>query len=207
MKYPKLRELKEAVTALIRGPVTTTFPATPHTAFPKFRGKPVGDEKECIACGACAEVCPARAIEIKDMLDTDQPSRAVIWHYDICIFCGQCERFCTTQKGVTLSTEYDLATFDRSSIFCEVKKELAVCEDCGQVIAPRAQLAWIARRLGPLASGNFNLIYTEQKELQVADDISSGLPAGDLNRQDLYRILCPQCRHLVLVFNQTGKQP
>ncbi|MEW6556768.1 MAG: 4Fe-4S binding protein, partial [Elusimicrobiota bacterium] len=66
MRYPKLRELKEAIKALIKGPYTTKFPFEPHTPFPRFRGKPVPDEKNCIGCGACAEVCPTRAIEVID---------------------------------------------------------------------------------------------------------------------------------------------
>ena len=40
MKKPKLRELKEAVTALIRGPYTDKFPKTPAVIPERFRGKP-----------------------------------------------------------------------------------------------------------------------------------------------------------------------
>jgi hydrogenase-4 component H len=207
MKYPKLRELREAIRAIFQGPATTSFPKKPHTPYPGFRGKPVADQHECIACGACAQVCPSRAIEVRETLHPGPASRSIIWHYDLCIYCGQCERLCTTTKGVTLSPEYDLATADRGSLTGEIRAELVVCEDCGQVIAPKAQLLWLARRLGPLISGNFNLTYTAQKELQIAEDVASGLTSSDFNRQDLYRILCPRCRHLVLVFNQTGKQP
>jgi len=96
MRYPKLRELKEAVKALVKGPYTTKFPYEPHTPYPKFRGKPIPDEKECVGCGACKEVCPSSAIEIKD----NEHVRELIWHYDFCIFCGQCEANCTTKKGV-----------------------------------------------------------------------------------------------------------
>ena len=39
MKKPKLRELGEAVRALITGPATTRFPAEPYEAPPGFRGK------------------------------------------------------------------------------------------------------------------------------------------------------------------------
>ncbi|MHB9155053.1 MAG: 4Fe-4S binding protein [Endomicrobiales bacterium] len=207
MKYPKLRELKEAFRALLKGPYTTRFPKEAHTPMPGFRGKPVPDEKECIACGACAQVCPSRAIEIKDNRGKKPATREVVWHYDLCIFCGQCERLCTTKKGVTLSLEYDLATLDRSTLFSGVEKDLLICEDCGEVIAPRAQLLWLIRKLGPLASGNFNLIYTSQKELDLARDVSSGLTPPPIERADLYRLLCPRCRHLVLAFNQSGKQP
>ncbi|GAJ10677.1 unnamed protein product, partial [marine sediment metagenome] len=64
MKYPKLRELKEAITALIKGPYTTKFPKIPAPAAPAYRGKPEFSQEECVVCGACANVCPAKAIEI-----------------------------------------------------------------------------------------------------------------------------------------------
>ncbi|OGS19671.1 MAG: hypothetical protein A2219_05035 [Elusimicrobia bacterium RIFOXYA2_FULL_50_26] len=207
MKYPKLRELKHAVIALIKGPYTSKFPFEPHVPAPGFRGKPVPDTKECIACGACANVCPARAIEIVDRLETNPPQREVIWHYDLCIYCGQCERLCTTEKGVKLSAEFDLATMDRSTLWSKIEKELVICEDCGAIVGAREHLQWLAKKLGPLSSGNINLTYAEQQELNVSHDIKSGLKNADIQRSDLYRVLCPKCRHLVLVFNQTGKQP
>ena len=207
IKYPKLRELREALKAIYRGPCTVSFPRTPHTPYPGFRGKPAPDENQCIACGACAKVCPARAIEVKDDLSKKPPVRTVIWHYDLCIFCGQCERLCTTEKGVKLSPEYDLATADRSTLASGVEKELVVCECCGEIIAPREQLLWLIKKLGPLASGNFNLVYTQQKEIRIAEETPPGAASPEMKRPDLYRILCPKCRRLVLVFNQTGKQP
>ena len=77
MKRPKLRELKEAVKAVLKGPCTISFPHKPHTPLPKFRGRPAPDDKECIACGACAAVCPARAIEVKEDLSVKPPRREI----------------------------------------------------------------------------------------------------------------------------------
>jgi hydrogenase-4 component H len=208
MKYPKLRELKEAITAIFKGPYTNKFPYGPHTAMPGFRGRPTPSDKYCIACGACAIVCPPGAITVVEDLNAQPPIRELVWNYDVCIYCGQCERLCTTEKGVTLTQEYDLATYDRSKSKDGVKKELVVCECCHAVIAPKAQLLWAARKLGPLSSGNFNLTFTVQKELKISDDIQTGMPDNNPStRANLYRLLCPKCRHVVLVFNQTGKQP
>ena len=204
MKYPKLREIREALKSFFSPAYTGKFPYAPGKAFPGFRGKPEPSEKDCIACGACAEVCPARAIEIKNNMSSKPPTRELIWHYDICIFCGQCERFCTTKTGVTLGQEYDLAAFDRAALISKIEKELVVCEDCGEIIGPKAQLLWLLKKLGPLSSGNFNLINTAQTELGLVIEPETASPAG---RGDLYRMLCPKCRHVVLVFNQTGKQP
>ena len=66
MRYPKLRELKEAIKALIVGPYTSKFPKEPSLPFPRFRGKPQYYKDDCVGCGACAEVCPSQTIEVTE---------------------------------------------------------------------------------------------------------------------------------------------
>ena len=66
MKYPKLRELKEAIKSLFSKPYTTKFPFEPHEGFDGFRGKPKYFEEYCVGCGACSEVCPGLAITVID---------------------------------------------------------------------------------------------------------------------------------------------
>ena len=104
MKYPKLRELKEAITALIKGPYTTKFPFKPHVPEKRFRGKPEYFKDGCVGCRACAEVCPTGCIEVKDMPDAEPPLRRLELRYDSCIFCGQCQAACITQEGIKLSS-------------------------------------------------------------------------------------------------------
>jgi len=58
MKYPKIRELAEAIKALIKGPYTSGFPREPHVPHPNFRGQPKFDATQCVGCLACEEVCP-----------------------------------------------------------------------------------------------------------------------------------------------------
>ncbi|MEZ4997102.1 MAG: 4Fe-4S binding protein [Bacteroidales bacterium] len=66
MKYPKLRELKEAVTSLVTPAYTSRFPVEEHVPFKDFRGKPVVDDNNCVGCETCANVCPPLAITFTD---------------------------------------------------------------------------------------------------------------------------------------------
>ncbi|MDZ7635843.1 MAG: 4Fe-4S binding protein [Bacteroidales bacterium] len=66
MKYPKLRELKEAVISLVTPAYTSKFPDVEHVPFKDFRGKPVVDDANCVGCETCANVCPPLAITFTD---------------------------------------------------------------------------------------------------------------------------------------------
>lgn len=193
MRKPKLRELKEALTAVVKGPYTTGFPFTPLKPAEAFRGLPEYHEDDCIGCGACAEVCPARTIDVID----EGSTRTLIHHYDNCIYCGQCQANCTTKKGIILSNErFDLAVFDRAQAIQKVEKELLLCEHCGGVIGPVEQLKWIARKVGSLAVANPTLLVALHKDLGLT--VEPG-PRGDrpTGRSDTYKMLCPACRREV----------
>jgi len=197
MRYPKLRELKEAITALIKGPVTSKYPYAPHTPPKRFRGKPQPDNKGCVACKACAEVCPARAIEAKDTVTKEKAVRVMLWHLDECHYCGQCEALCTTKDeaipGVRLTNEFELAGFHRSELVSKTEeKELALCEVCGGVVTAKAHLEWLARRLGPLAFSNPTLFLSSLKDLGLAEDVER--IAKDLTRSDRIKVVCAMCR-------------
>ena len=77
MKLPKIRELIEAIKALIKGPYTSKFPKVPHTPHPNFRGQPKYDEKKCVGCLACVEVCPVEALAYEDSTDKSNPKRTL----------------------------------------------------------------------------------------------------------------------------------
>lgn len=203
MKYPKLRELREAIKALIKGPYTTKFPKVPHIPFPRFRGKPVPYEKGCIGCGACAEVCPPQSINITDVTTGDKPMRILRWRHDYCIFCGQCERVCTSKEGVKLSNEFDLADVTRKNMFDEIKKELVLCSDCGEIIAPKDHIFWTAKKIGNMVYSNENLINFTQQETINNSVISA--ESQPLRRQSAFKILCPKCRHQVWVFDDVAR--
>ena len=123
MKYPKIRELREAVISLVSPAYTSKFPAEPHVPFENFRGKPVVDDKNCVGCETCANVCPPHAITFVD--DREKGIRTITRDYGKCIFCGQCQDHCITLKGVKLSDKiFDLAVFDRNNNVEHQEKEL-----------------------------------------------------------------------------------
>jgi hydrogenase-4 component H len=197
MKKPKLRELAEAIRALVKGPYTSKFPFEPHTPAKNFRGAPKYSEEGCICCTGCSNVCPPEAIEFVDDLSKNPPTRKMILHHDICIYCGQCQALCTTREdsppGVSLTSEYDLATFDRKEAITTVEKELAICEVCKMPITARAHLDWIGRRLGPIAFSNPTLFMSRLKELDLIDENITEV-VKDLTRSDRMKIVCADCR-------------
>ena len=203
MKWPKLRELREAVTSIVRGPYTADFPARP-TPLPKaIRGRPTYHAEGCIGCGACAQVCPARAIEVRDERGRDgTPVRRLILHYDICVFCGECARSCATQEGVTLSNGYELSGLSRAEMVQTVEKELVACELCGESIAARDHLLWIYRRLGSLAYANVTVYLAAQQALGLRETVPRD--GRKMDRTDIQRVLCPACRRSVTLLDEWG---
>lgn len=196
MKLPCLfqfRILKLAVEALFSKPYTTEFPAEPFKPIEEFRGRPRFSEEDCIGCGACAEVCPANCIDLIDNLKAEVPARKLIHHLDVCICCGQCERYCTSEKGIRMTNEWDFAGFRPEDFMEGVEKELLLCECCGCLLAPKDQIQWLVNRLGPLAFANPTLMLSSQKQLEVVDP--GTVPAdGLITRSSRLLIQCPKCR-------------
>ena len=187
------RILKQAALAAFSPAFTTKFPAEPFEPQESFRGRPRYHADGCIGCGACAQVCPSKCIDVIDDLEASPPRRVLVQHFDACIMCGQCERYCPTQKGIRMSTDWETAGFKPEDFEERVEKELVLCEVCGEVLAPAAQLAWLAERMGPLAFANPTLcMYSGQQLGSVQPGVKS---QGDTPlRQDRMAIQCPKCR-------------
>ncbi|MCD6231877.1 4Fe-4S dicluster domain-containing protein [Candidatus Aerophobetes bacterium] len=205
MKYPKLRELKEAITSLFSSPYTTKYPKVPSPAAPNYRGKAEFDERECVVCGACANVCPAGAIE---KIEEPAPygKRRLILHYDKCIFCGQCEANCLTEKGIKLTPKYDLAVLSRNEAQISIEDKLVFCEHCGQPITTRKHLAWIIERLGPLIFSNPNLFIFSLTQIGLIKEKLPREVGVPLERADNLRILCPKCRREFTLKEEWGQK-
>jgi hydrogenase-4 component H len=195
MKYPKLRELGEAIKALIKGPYTSSFPKEPHTPHPNFRGQPKFDEEKCLGCLACEEVCPVDAIGHEDSVGQNGEAVRTMIHYtDTCIFCGQCEAACIADhEGIKASSEWELSFFDRAKAYETIQKELQLCEMCGAPIACKDHLKWISQRLGELTYSSPTLYLSRLKGLGILDEnIISGV--ADEGRSDRAKVLCARCR-------------
>jgi len=207
LRLPKLRELKEAVTAVFSPRFTTRFPAKPCEVPERYRGKPEFDLDQCIGCGACVNVCPTEALTQVDDTESETPERKITLRYDTCIFCGNCSDNCTTEKGITLTNQWDLATLDRAETEETHGFELQLCEKCGAVIGTKKHLVWLYEKLGPLAYTNPSILLAEtgqllagrkevaeQRAVAAADKGEQAQPVPPPQASDFMRILCPKCK-------------
>jgi len=196
LRFPKLRELKEAVVAVFSPRFTTRFPDKPCVVPEKYRGKPEFDLDTCIGCGACVNVCPAPScLTMVDDLNADPPVRKITHRYDTCIFCGNCEANCTTGTGIKLSNKWDLATLNREDTVETHEFELQLCEKCGALIGTKKHLVWLYEKLGPLAYTNPSLLIAKSGELTTQPkQIHKPQETGEVRTSDFMRILCPKCK-------------
>ncbi|MBN1869744.1 MAG: 4Fe-4S dicluster domain-containing protein [Candidatus Omnitrophica bacterium] len=195
MKLPKIRELIEAIKALIQGPYTSKFPKEPHVAHPNFRGQPKFNDQKCVGCLACEAVCPVYAIAHKDEIDENGKAKRTMIHYtDTCIFCGECEAACiANHEGIKLSNDWDLAFFDRKESYETIEKELQLCEICKAPIACKDHLKWISERIGELEYSSPTLYLSGLNNMGVIDE-NMMTALKDFGRSDRVKMLCARCR-------------
>ncbi len=99
---------------MFRPKFTRQYPEERWNPPSSFRGRPVLVEEDsverCVACGLCALVCPALAIEVQAS-ETEQEKERYPVKFEInmlrCIFCGFCEEACP-EEAIIMSDEYEL---------------------------------------------------------------------------------------------------
>jgi NADH-quinone oxidoreductase subunit I len=111
-----LKGLKLTLQQMLKKKDTRQYPEEKWVPPASFRGAPVlvlendGHER-CVACGLCARVCPAIAIELQAAETTDEKERYPV-RFEInmlrCIYCGFCEEVCP-EEAIVMSSNYELA--------------------------------------------------------------------------------------------------
>jgi NADH-quinone oxidoreductase subunit I len=99
---------------MFRPRFTREYPEERWNPPASFRGRPVLVEENgverCVACGLCARVCPALAIEVQAS-ETELEKERYPVRFEInmlrCIFCGFCEEACP-EEAIIMSDEYEL---------------------------------------------------------------------------------------------------
>ena len=99
---------------IFRPKFTRQYPEERWNPPSSFRGRPVLVEdhgvERCVACGLCARVCPALAIEVQ-AAETELEKERYPVRFEInmlrCIFCGFCEEACP-EEAIVMSDEYEL---------------------------------------------------------------------------------------------------
>jgi hydrogenase-4 component H len=195
VRFPKLRELKEAVIAVFSPRFTTRFPDEPCVVPERYRGKPEFNLETCVGCGTCVNVCPTpECLSMEDDLEATPPVRRISHRYDTCIFCGNCEANYITKTGIELSNEWDLATLNREDIIETHEFELQLCEKCGELIGTKKHLVWLYEKLGPLAYTNPSLLLSKSRELHNEPLDKEPQTTQEVKTSDFMLILCPKCK-------------
>lgn len=113
---------------MLRPKFTRQYPEERFNPQPSYRGRPVLVEQNgierCVACGLCARVCPALAIEVQAS-ETELEKERYPVRFEInmlrCIFCGFCEEACP-EEAIVMSDEYELVfTNPEEAIFGKEK--------------------------------------------------------------------------------------
>ncbi len=97
---------------------TRQYPEERWEPTGSYRGRPVLVMEEsgerCVACGLCARVCPALAIEVV-AAETEKEKERYPVKFEInmirCIFCAYCEEVCP-EEAIVMSKDYDIIFTD-----------------------------------------------------------------------------------------------
>jgi ferredoxin len=93
-------------------------------------------EETCVGCAACVENCPTETLEFYDK----NTFRFFRYSHYQCICCGSCVNVCP-ENAATLNHTISVKRFFRMFSKDVIRKvDLATCERCGVIIAPKSQM-------------------------------------------------------------------
>lgn len=103
------RYLPDSVTDFLHDVEAGRAKINPAVNVPEgYRGKIQYDSSKCNACGLCARVCPANAIEV------NKEAKNIVVYVGQCIACGQCTDMCN-KSMLEMGDEFLSADTDRYS--------------------------------------------------------------------------------------------
>ena len=117
MSLKVLPFLPELLRHLFKKPATVKYPFEKLKVPKDFRGTPVYDSNLCNGCKLCIMDCPAEAIEIIRISETEKKFKMLL-HNDRCIHCAQCADSCP-KNAISMNMEFELAVFDRHKLKIE----------------------------------------------------------------------------------------
>lgn len=123
------------------------FLVTYNQDDPEYAGK-----DWCTSCGICAKVCPPQCIWIVRGTDpnTGRPKPEPEQFYidtDICMNCGYCAEYCPFD-AIKMDHNYELASYDRTTVHIHDKKRLSKEIRYWQSIAPTTAAEEMEARKG-----------------------------------------------------------
>ena len=134
-KLHLISELKEAFIALKDKTLTLPKPGKATHPLPSPQQKMLISDKKCFGCGACAAVCPARAISLVE----NKKHRTVTITVANCIYCGLCIDACP-EDALSLGAGDELSALTKDHLHHELKIKLARCEHCRTITGTQKSL-------------------------------------------------------------------
>lgn len=124
-----LGSMRVTISYLFKKKVTVQYPEVRPELSTRFRGLPAlpidpdTGRDRCIACSACARVCPDNVITVTQEVGEDKKRYAGSFTIDAagCIFCGLCVEVCPTH-ALVMSDEFELAHATREDLVIPLEK-------------------------------------------------------------------------------------
>ena len=122
-----------------------------HSSFRIQKLPAIPQAESCSLCGFCVQVCPTRALAIRE---TSAETNLVL-KVSACVSCGKCERVCEMRAlrlsphppAACASPVRNGAEQERGSVVLR-RSPRAVCPACGQPTISRAELDFVAAQIG-----------------------------------------------------------
>lgn len=101
----------------------------------EFRGFPRINQDKCTACGACVEICPADAIDLKE----DGGTREIEFIHEDCVYCAACELICP-EDAIELEANRMETIKEKEESRASAKIEMQECGICGEPFTTTKQI-------------------------------------------------------------------